>query len=208
MVSIGRRRASSIKRRGPTKQPRQRILVVCEGAVTEQRYFRALQHNARNPRLHVEVAKEVGAPLTVVQIAVRRRQEAERAADQERDDNIRWDQVWGVFDVDAHPNLDEARRLAEAESINLAVSNPCFELWALLHFQEQRAHIERDRVRAALQRHLVGYDKELDFRKLHPLYENAVQRARDLEREADAHGETGRNPTTQVYKLTDVILST
>ena len=202
-----RHRSSSIKRRRPTRQPKERILVVCEGVVTEPRYFRALQHHARNPRVHVEIAKEAGSPITVVQIAIRLKQAAAIDAARLQDDNLRWDQVWGVFDVDEHPNLDRARALAEAESIKLAISNPCFELWALLHFRDQHAHIERDRVRAALQSHLVNYDKELDFAKLHPTYADAVWRAENLDREAEAQGESGRNPTTRVYKLTSIILA-
>jgi hypothetical protein len=50
------------------------------------------------------------------------------------------DEVWCVFDVDEHPKLAEARDQANANGIQLAVSNPCFELWLLLHFQEHRAH--------------------------------------------------------------------
>jgi hypothetical protein len=170
-------------------------------------YLRALRHHARNPRLHVEVAKETGAPLTVVEIAIRRMQQAEHDATQQQDDNLKWDQVWGVFDVDEHPNLDRAKALAHKNGVALAISNPCFELWALLHFQDQTAHIERDRVRAALQHHLPGYDKELDFSKVHPTYEQAVERAIHLDHQADTHDESGRNPTTHVYKLTQVILA-
>ena len=87
------------------------------------------------------------------------------------------------------------------------MSNPCFELWAPLHFQEQRAQTESDRVRAALPRHLPGYDKELEFSRVHPTYDRAVARPTQLDHQADAHDESGRNPTTRVYKLTQVILA-
>jgi hypothetical protein len=151
------------------------------------------------------VADETGVPRTVVEIAIRLRKEAEHQATRERDENLKWDEVWGVFDVDEHPKLDQARQLADANAIKLAVSNPCFELWALLHFQDQRAHIERHRARAALQRHLPGYDKALDFAKMYPGYADAVRRARALELEADRHGKPERNPTTGVHWLTELI---
>ncbi len=204
----GRRPARPIRRRGPTRQPRQRILVVCEGEVTEPRYIDALRRHARNPLVEVKVASETGAPLTLVTIAMRLKQEAEVEARRQRDDNLRWDQVWGVFDVDEHARLDEAKGLAESASIRLAVSNPCFELWALLHFRDQRAYIERGRVQSELQRHMPGYDKELDFVRMHPTYAEAARRAEELDRLAVTDGEAGRNPSTQVYRLTAVILAT
>jgi len=173
--------------------------------VTEREYFRSFRHAVRNPRVHVEVAREHGVPLTLVGIAVRLRDEAKEEARGQRDENLLWDEVWGVFDVDEHPNLEQACQLAERSGILLAVSNPCFELWALLHFQDQRAHIERRRVRAALQRFMPGYDKLLDFARMHPAYEVAKLRAEDLDREAQHHGERARNPTTGVPKLTESI---
>lgn len=156
-----------IKRRGPTRQPKVRILVVCEGKKTEPTYLRQLQHHVRNPRIHIEPQGPAGVPLSVVETAISEKRLAEDRAKRERDENLRWDQVWAVFDMDDHPNVDEARQLASANEISLAVSNPCFELWALLHFVDQRAHIERSNLRAELKKHLPTYDKQLDFAKVH-----------------------------------------
>lgn len=205
MVSKRRRDDPSIARRGPTRQPRRRILIVCEGSSTERGYFQSFQHAMRNPRVHVEVAREHGVPMTVVLDAIRLKEEADDAARRQRDENLRWDQVWCVFDVDEHPKLAEAVQRATASSLLLAVSNPCFELWAVLHFQEQRAHVERGKARATLQKHMPGYDKALDFEKMHPGYTKAVQRARALDADAEKHGVPGRNPTTGVYGLTEAI---
>jgi hypothetical protein len=205
MVSRRRHDERPIRRRGPTREPKRRILIVCEGEKTERGYFKDFQREVRNPGVHVEVASETGEPLQVVEIAVRLKKEAEREARSQHDDNLRWDDVWGVVDVDEHAKLDEARQLALKNDIGLAISNPCFELWALLHFQEQRAHIERDKAQAALRRHLPGYDKGLDFPKLHPGYGNAVRRAQALDTEAQRQDAPGRNPTTGVYRLTESI---
>lgn len=205
MGSKRRRDERSIRRRGPTREPKQRILIVCEGEETERGYFKAFQHEVRNPRVHVEVASETGEPLQVVDIAVRLKKRAATEAREQRDENLRWDQVWGVVDVDEHAGLGAARQLAVENDIDLAISNPCFELWALLHFQEQRAHLECDKAQAALRRHLPGYDKGLDFPKLHPGYANAVRRAQALDAEAQRQKAPGRNPTTGVYRLTESI---
>ena len=203
MVSQGRLDQS--KRRGPRRAPKRRILIVCEGRVTEPVYFQAFKDEARNPLVHVAVESSAGRAYAVVSTAIARRSEAESEAKRERDQTLRWDEVWAVFDVDDHPKLDEARMLAAANEIELAISNPCFELWALLHFQDQRAHIERHKARAALQEHLPGYDKSPDFTKMHAGYADATRRARALDDEAAQHADPGRNPTTGVYRLTESI---
>jgi hypothetical protein len=205
MGSRRRHDERSIRRRGPTREPKRRILIVCEGEETERGYFKDFQHEVRNPRVHVEVSSETGEPLQVVRSAMRLKKKAEDEARGQRDENLRWDEVWGVVDVDEHASLGEARQLALKNDIDLAISNPCFELWALLHFQEQRAHIERDKAHSALRRHLPGYDKGLDFPKLHPGYGGAVRRAQELDAEAQQQGALGRNPTTGVYRLTESI---
>lgn len=205
MVSRRRHDDRPIGRREPTRDPKRRILIVCEGELTEPGYFRALQHALRNRRVHVEVARDHGVPMTIVDLAARLRDQAKEEARRQRDENLLWDEVWGVFDVDEHPHIEAACRFAERNGILIAVSNPCFELWALLHFQDQRAHIERHRVRAALQQFMPGYDKDLDFVRMHPGYDAAVRRAVELAREAAHHGAPARNPTTGVVRLTESI---
>src|SRR5262249_9464217 len=99
---VSRRRCDDrpIGRRAPTREPKRRILIICEGRETEPGYFKAFQHKMRNPRVHVELARETGVPLTIVEEAVRLKAKAERDAKRQRDENLRWDEVWGVFDVD------------------------------------------------------------------------------------------------------------
>jgi hypothetical protein len=195
----------SIRRPGPKRDPKKRFLVVCEGSLTEPAYFKAFQHEVRNRLVHVEIAREHGVPKTVVESADRLCNEAKEESRRQHDDNLLYDEVWGVFDIDSHPNIECARELAEAKSIRLAISNPCFELWAVLHFQDQRSEIQRKPLRRALQKLMPDYDKELDFAKMHPGYETAVKRAEDLDREAANHQEPGRNPTTGVARLTEAI---
>jgi hypothetical protein len=205
MVSKRRLDERDIKRRPPKREPKFRILVVCEGRVTEPNYFKKFQHDVKNPRVHIELADETGVPLTVVQIAVGLLSESLRDAKEQRDANLRYDSVWTVFDVDEHPNLSKACALASKEGIEVAISNPCFELWALLHFQDQRAHVERDVVASMLRNHIHDYDKLLPYERLSPQYQAALTRAMALYSEADRHGDCRRNPSTSVHKLTELI---
>ncbi len=121
-------------------------------------------------------------PKTIVQRAVDLRRQAIRDAKRRADDNLKYDEVWCVFDVDEHLLIAEAREQAQANGVEVAISNPCFEPWALLHFQDQRAHIERANVQHLCRGYVRSYEKELDYATLRPRYSDALQRAGDLER--------------------------
>ena len=65
-------------RRSPFLAPKPRLLIVCEGKVTEPQYFRGYANTCENPRVTLEIAPEAGVPLTVVTIARDRKKGAER----------------------------------------------------------------------------------------------------------------------------------
>ena len=82
---------------------------------------------AGDTSLNLEIHPEQGVPLTLVKMA------AARLSDPEEDE------CWCVFDVEwpkNHPHLFEAKRLAYAKGVSLAISNPCFELWLILHHED------------------------------------------------------------------------
>lgn len=207
MTSKGRKIESDLRRRPPSRQPLHRLLLVCEGEKTEIQYFKAFQHDARNPRVHVEVAHDKSEPLKVVEAAVRFRDDARAEAARQHDRNLEWDEVWAVFDIDEHLHVAEARALAERESIHLAISNPCFELWALLHFHDQRAPLTRRQAHSKLVSHMKGYSKELDYPRMRGGYHDALSRARSLDEDAARTGQRGKNPTTGVHRVTERIRS-
>ena len=149
-----RNRARPLRRRPPSRETRQRILILCEGEVTEYQYFDAFRREERNRLVDVEIDNKGGVPKTLVERAAKRKRDSEEDARRERDENLKYDQVWCVFDVDEHPKLPDARQQARDNDIYLAVSNPCFELWLLLHFRDQTAHIERKAAATLLKTHI------------------------------------------------------
>jgi len=195
----------SLHRRQASLEPLPRILVVCEGVVTEPQYFDAFKREEENRLVEVVIDNEGGVPKTLVERAVLRKKMAEQQAIREHDDNLKYDEVWCVFDVDQHPRLADARQQARDNGIRLAVSNPCFELWLLLHFSDQTAHIERKPAATALGKYIRGYDKHVPFEVLRFGYIDAVRRAQLIERRCIEAGDEGGNPSTGVYLLTERI---
>jgi hypothetical protein len=194
-------------RRPPFRDPQPTILIVCEGEKTEPQYFKGFQKACRNPRVTIEVAKEHGVPWTLVNIAKECKRDAEAAARSERDDNLAFDSVWCVFDVDEHPRVSDAKVMARDNGIELAISSPCFELWLLLHFRENPGMRDRTRMKRLLAEHVPDYDKSGDFATYAAGYRQAVNRAKRMDQSAADDGDVGRNPTTGVYKLTECIRS-
>lgn len=192
-------------RRADPREVRPLILVVTEGKVTEPQYLSGLVRACRNPRVRVEVSGEHGVPRTLVEHAKDRKLRAAREAKSKHDDNLAYDEVWCVFDIDEHPNVAEARNMAAANGIELAVSNPCFEFWLVLHFRDSPGCRDRGAMQS-LSASLVGTQgKAVDFSAYRNGYHGAVKRAATIDARAKEDGEEGRCPSTGVYRLTESI---
>jgi|ERR1039458_199365 hypothetical protein len=200
---MGRHRSWSLKRRTGRIEQRPKLLIVCEGKVTEPNYFRAFARNEEIRLIEIDIAPEAGVPKTLVAYAVGRMREAAREAQRQRDENLSYDEVWCVFDVDDHPAIVEAKQQARDNGLMVAVSNPCFELWILLHFQSQTRAEQRSEMRRLCKVHIPEYDKEAPYERLNPGYSTAVERARNLDNWHESRGTAGHNPSTAVYQLTE-----
>lgn len=179
--------------------------MVCEGEVTEPSYLKGFCRFAKNALVEVTVADRQGVPRTVVEIGKELKNKAADQARRENDDNLKFDRVWCVFDVDNHPHIDQARTMAGDNDIHLAISNPNFELWLLLHLQDSPGTQERSTIRNLLKKRWPKYDKAVNFNQCEDGYLNAVSRATKLDELAAAIGEEGKNPSTGVYRLTEEI---
>ncbi len=173
--------------------------------MTEPQYLEAFRLAHGTNTVRVRVVSPGGDPRALVEAAIRLRDEAARRARRERDLNLAYDEVWCVLDVDEHAWLEAARLLARENAIELAVSNPAFELWLLLHFAGQTAHVERKRASELLRKHVPRYDKHIRFEDLASGYADAVERAAALDRRHAKAGAEGANPSTGVYRLTERI---
>jgi len=182
-------------------------LVVAEGT-TEAEYVDLLRREEHLRLVDVVIVADAGVPKTVVERAAEKMKAAKREARRARDENLAYDETWCVFDVDEHPNLAEAKQQARDNGIQLAISNPCFELWLVLHFQDQFAHEHRHNIQktCSTANCIHGYVKRITkeiYAILGPRYSDAVQRGIALDAWHATRGTDGSNPSTQVYRLTE-----
>jgi len=180
--------------------------VLTEGAVTEPGYL--AQWARRNRGVHIDVADSGMVPLSLVQRA-RDYQKANRPP-RRKGRGVEFDEIWCVFDVDQHVNLTQAINEAQQSGIDVALSNPCFELWIILHYEDQTAHIDRRNAQRRA-RVLGALDaKRLDPRNIEALlggYDAAKLRAQQLRQRHMGNGSNPtENPSSTVWELVDRLL--
>lgn len=191
------------------KKVGKKFIIVCEGSKTEVLYFHAIRQELRRPTVQILVIHPNATdPKSLVQAATE-----ERQSQMDEENWLSGDVVWAVFDGDEHiqsnpKNWKEALELAGEANIELAISNPSFELWYLLHFADQNANISRQDVVKELKKHLPKYKKNnvLYPDPLSERTENAVNRAKILDMQITNNFQIAyTNPSTYVFRLFDAL---
>lgn len=110
------------------------------------------------------------------------------------------DKIFLMFDLDVDGMLNHLQSIPDAV---LLVSNPCIELWYLLHFEECHAEITQNVCIKKLKKHLEHYAKgSLTLKDKQLLSERtpgATARAKAL----TIH----TNPSTTIYRIIDLLES-
>ncbi|WP_406475346.1 RloB family protein [Streptomyces sp. NBC_01615] len=193
----GRRRPSfdtDLSRSEGRREARKRLLVVCGARVTESAYLRSLKAHVANPAVALRLLERPCAPSQLVAYTADLR-------DRSMGD---FDEAWCVFDIDEFQDAPRAVADAHARDVEVAISNPCFELWLLLHFADHCAYAESyAKVLPHLTRHVPRYDKaRLDFRHFADGWRDAVRRAKALSPEGKEHEV---NPASGVWRLVEAV---
>ena len=170
------------------------ILIVTEGSQTEPKYFE--HYRSRQTNIDIRV---VGS-------------------------HTNGDAVWVVADGDVNYNtpdpiaakdklLSKAQKMADAKGIHIALSNPCFEFWYLLHFQYTTKFFkDYPAVKNALTTYLPDYEKTGDvYSQLSAHTTNALQNAKRVEQYHLQNGSSkpfgiAVNPFTDIYQLVESLL--
>lgn len=149
------------------------------------------------------------APMTLVENAredIRQMKRIRRPVDRP------YDEVWCVFDRDAHANVSTAFNEARQSGIHVAFSDPCFELWLVLHGLDHTKPLDR-RTANRLARDLGLVDKKNKkdvpasaWSVLEPGYADAKARAKALAKGHESGGSPPySNPSSDVWRLVDVL---
>jgi hypothetical protein len=92
-------------------------------------------HRLHRERVVVTIDDFHGGPLELVERAAQRRKHDLR--DEKKGKGAAYDEYWCIFDVDEHPHVAQALVMARDNNVQLAVSNPCIELWFVLHKEDR-----------------------------------------------------------------------
>jgi hypothetical protein len=176
------------------------FVIVAEGTVTEQEYFPLL-----NEELIVRVKCLRNRRNLPPNEALKRVREYIK-----KEGLKRTDQAWVVVDKDMWPDeyLGELYAWAQCrDNYGFALSNPKFEYWLLLHFEDAVGVRTGDDCDRRLRRHLIGYDKHVERQHFtSDRIQAATQRARL--RDTPQCTDWPREPGTTVYRLVEKILAT
>ncbi len=197
-------------RKAKKKDTKQKIIIVSEGKNTEPEYFKNFQAEYKSTLVELKIVGAAGDPKRIVEKAIDLKREEARNAKKSRNSFESNFSVWAVFDRDEHNYVSEAKQQAKDQGIRVIFSNPCFELWPILHYEYHAAPLHRHKMQKKLADLMDGYDpkrsKSLNYQELAGEYEHAKSRAKKLETEQTEAGSPDGNPVTNVYDLCDVII--
>ena len=141
-----------------TKQPRKRILIICEGKNTEVEYFEQF----RIPNVTVTPIGIGMSTTKLVKEVEKKRKETEKRK------KIRFDETWVVFDKDDNKDFEQAIALAKSKKYKVAYSNQAFEYWFVLHFQDhQGGEMHRNSYAGIINEHLQKHGAFYDTKTKH-----------------------------------------
>lgn len=205
------RTPKSSKRKKASREPYDKVLIVCEGSKTEPNYFEEIQTHYQISSLNIEIDGESGSSPSCV---VKR---AKELAKKEEKLGSPFDKVYCVFDKDNHASYNEALSQIRAQSGDVfqsAQSIPSFEFWLLLHFEyTTRAYVSQQGNSVGAQAvrdfkakgSMAQYDKGEKgiFKKLFDQLGTAKRNAERVLATADANQTD--NPSTHVHLLVDYL---
>lgn len=188
------------------RRERKLILLAVEGRknITETNYFNHFNREQSEYSIRFVPCNETD-PVNLVN-------KAEEDWIKEKCDAKFGDLVYCVFDTDTDPEkqneIDEAIRLTQRSHVEVVLSNPCFEVWYILHFKYSSGSFNsNDEVIKALRKYIPWYEKNKDvFPELHSNTQKAVLNARRLEqyhKDNDNRRGIARNPGTEVYRIVE-----
>lgn len=217
-----RSRNSLMRERREAFRDARLIVIASEGKDTERIYFKALAKEYTNPRVHVHILERCegeqnnSSPEHVLKQLNDYKGQYELESD---------DELWLIIDRDRWTDAmlsHVAKECAQDDYLHVAMSNPCFELWLLLHLvdvasltpEEQQHWMENRRksknadpyLKVRLRQEMGSYhESAYDAQMLIAYVEDAIARAKALDKNpADRWPQT---IGTRVYLLAESVMN-
>ena len=210
-------RRADLKRQQAKRKPYDKILIVCEGTKTEPFYLNELKDELKLSTANVIIDPSPGSdPLSVVEHA---ESLVRQQARQKHTDN--YDRVFCVFDKDEHEEHGKrySKALNKISQISIKnvkffaiTSNPCFEVWPVLHFELRTAPFLPTSKKTAAQEvdyylsnYLPDYKKGSKglYSQIKAQTKQAIIFAKRLEQENQ--NSDSSNPSTRMHELVDYL---
>lgn len=180
---------------------RKMFIIATEGAETEPQYFGMFNSAATVIHVRCLKCKTASSPPHVLSRMTKHLQKEGLKPE---------DEAWLVVDKDqwTDQQLAALHQWSQTkDNYGLAVSNPKFELWLLLHFEDGSGVTSPRQCTERLTRHLPNFAKgNVEVKKLAEGIDDAIQRAR--RKDSPLCADWPRNTGTTVYRLVEKLLST
>lgn len=211
------KKSADLVRKQAVRDSYHKVLIVCEGSKTEPNYLKELINHYKLSTANVIIDGDCGSdPVSVVNRAEQRFRELGR---QKGIDD--YDRIFCVFDKDDHE--EHGQKFSQAlsqikqktfKNVNFSAitSNPCFEVWVILHYEPLTRPMTASGNNTAAQevaRYLKKYIPEYEKgrKDLYSIIgdetERAINYSKRLSREnADSDS---ANPSTQMHELIEYL---
>jgi len=187
------------------------FVIATEGEKTEPIYFNDLKALLRNPIVYVAVLERqssASSPNHVLNELDKFKSHFELKSD---------DELWILIDKDnwGNRNLSITAAQCVQKKYHLAVSNPCFEVWLLLHLRDI-SRCKTDKIKALSENKNRDLEKEIrcvcgyynksnpDTSKFLPNINTAIKRAKKLD--INPQHRWTNSISTRVYRLAEKII--
>ncbi|WP_282773954.1 RloB family protein [Phaeodactylibacter xiamenensis] len=161
------------------------LFVFCEGE-TEESYVAFLRSKYRVP---IQIKTKI-AGNRITQRLVKSYMKGETQTPK--------DKIFLLYDLDVQGVLERLKKIDKAE---LLISNPCIELWFLLHYQNQTATLDSGHCLRILKNHIPNYrkgaQKDSVMSGLCEKADAAIERANELS--------SPDNPSTTVQSFVQLL---
>lgn len=204
------KKIEDLQRKKESREPYDKVLIVCEGEKTEPYYLIALIDHLKLSQANIKIDPDSdSSPTSVVSYT-------KDLIKESRSDP--YNHAFCVIDRDRHADFDKAMNQIKGfkskdTKLHAVVSYPCFEYWILLHFTYTRKIFGvsgdspcDDLIKSDLKIYIPDYEKG-DKNQMLPLIENGLERALAFAKKAyeESQRDETKHSTTKMHELVEYL---